>query len=166
MWPLAILLSAFVLYWWFVLCGTIWCGFNAFMALWAGNFIRASIWGCCCAAGIFWLNQENWIPNPHQFDAWLKGSAWVVGFGALLTFVRFCHRHRHQQAAQTDTPSLNINIHLSPGWDMGDCEVHERGGAGHNLVRADRIGRRPPTRRNIGTKQGPRRIPGRTIIDQ
>jgi hypothetical protein len=99
MWPLAILLSAFVLYWWFVLCGTIWCGFNAFMALWAGNFIRASIWGCCCAAGVFWLNQENWIPNPHQFDAWLRASAWVVGFGALLTFTRFYHRHRQAQTA-------------------------------------------------------------------
>ena len=153
MWlPLAILLSAFVLYWWFALCGTIWCGFNAFMALWAGNFIRASIWGCCCAAGVFWLNQENWIPNPHQFDAWLKGSAWIVGFGAFLTFIRFCHRHRRQQAAQTDTPSLNINVKFSPSWDIGDCEVHER--------------RRPPTRRNIGTKQGPGRITGPTIIEQ
>jgi hypothetical protein len=169
MWlPLAILLSAFMLYWWFALCGTIWCGFNAFMALWAGNFIRASIWGCCCAAGVFWLNQEDWIPNPHQFDAWLKGSAWIVGFGAFLTFIRFCHRHRHrhQQAAQIDAPSLNINVKFSPSWDIGDCAAPERRDPGHDLVAVKRIGRRSPTRRNIGAKQSPRRISGPTIIDQ
>jgi hypothetical protein len=107
---------------------------------------------------LLWWQGTETIPHPQDFDAWLRASAWIVGFGALLTFIRFCHRHRHQQAVQTDTPSLNINVKFSPSWDIGDCEVHERRSPGENFVAVDRIGRRPPLRRNIGTKQGPRRF--------
>src|SRR6516164_3604232 len=168
MWPLAVFLMIVVLYWWFALCGTIWCGFNALMALLAGHFIRASIWGCLCAAGVFWLNQDNWIPEPHQFDTWLKGSANLVAFVACLVGVVKLGQwaHKRRQAKQDDPPSLNINVKFSPSWDIGDCEVHERHGPGENLVAVDRIGRRPPTRRNIGAKRSPRRISGPTIIDQ
>jgi hypothetical protein len=118
------------------------------MALWAGNFIRASIWGCCCAAGVFWLNQENWIPNPHQFDAWLRASAWVVGFGALLTFTRFYHRHRRVQAdAPLETaPTVTfMSINIEPDNSQHVVEL---------------------TPQLRGAKQRPRRLPGPTIIDQ
>ena len=164
MWlPLAIFLSSVFLFWWLSLCATIWCGFNSLMALWAGHFTRAAIWGCLSCAGLFWLNQDNWIPSPHQFDTWLKGSATIVGIAALSTFARFCYRQR--QATQDTPSSLHVNFEFRPSWDIGDCEVHERSGPGRDLMAVDRIGRRRP-RRNIGTKQGPRRIAGPTIIDQ
>ena len=166
MWPLAIFLGLVVAFYWFAFMATIWWCFNALMALWAGHYIRAAIWGCLGFGMLLWWNGTEVIPHPWDFDAWLKGSAWVVGLGAFLTFIRFCHRHRPQQAVQTDTPSMNINVKFSPSWDIGDCEVHERRSPGENFVAVDRIGRRPPTRRNIGAKRSPRRISGPTIIDQ
>ena len=167
MWQLiAIVLIAIIWFYLGAIYLTVVAWLNAVGHLLQGHFTRAAAWFCVGVGMLLWWNGTETIPHPWDVDAWLKASAWVVGFGALLTFIRFCHRHRHQQAAQTDAPSLNINIHLGAGWDMGDCEVHERRGAGHNLVRADRIGRRPPLRRNIGTKQGPRRISGPTIIEE
>jgi hypothetical protein len=166
MWPLAVFLALVVGFYWFAFMATIWWCFNALVALWAGHFIRAAIWGCLAVGMILWWQGTDTIPDPWAFDKWLKNSAWVVGLAALLTFIRFCNRQRHQQAAQTDAPSLNINIKFNPSWDIGDCEVHEQGDPGQDLVTVDRIRRRPPTRRNIGAKQSPRRITGPTIIDQ
>jgi len=152
MWPLAIFLMIVVAFYWGAIYLTIAAWFNALIHLLRGNFIRAAQWFSIGIGMLFWWRGTDVIPDPWDFDKWLRGSAWIVGFGALLTFIRFCHRHRHQQAAQTDAPSLNINVKFGPGWDMGDCEVRER--------------RRPPTLRNIGAKQSPRRISGPTIIDQ
>jgi hypothetical protein len=138
---------------------------NAVGHLLQGHLTRAAAWFCVGVGMLLWWNGTETIPHPWDVDAWLKASAWVVGFAAFLTFITFCRRLRHQQAVQTDTPSLNINVEFRPVWDMGDCEVHERRDPGENPVAADRIGRRRP-RRAIGKKQSPRRIPGPTIIDQ
>jgi hypothetical protein len=166
MWPLAIFLMIVVAFYWGAFYISVVAWLNAVGHLLRGNFIRAAAWGSIGVGMLFWWQGTEVIPHPWDFDAWLKASAWVVGFAALLTFIRFCHRHRHQQAAQTDAPSLNINVKFSPSWDISDCEVRERRDPGHDLVAVDRIGRRPPTRRNIGAKQRPRRISGPTIIDQ
>src|SRR6516164_7716443 len=151
MWPLAIFLMLVVAFYWFAFCGTIWFCFNGIMALWAGHFIRASIWASLGVGMLFWWQGSDVIPDPWDFDAWLRGSALIVGLGALATFVRFCHRHR--RAVETATPFepapikvelVNINVELGADRHTNCRAVH---GA-------------------IGTKQGPRRIPGPTIIDQ
>ena len=165
MWPLAIFLMLVVLYWWLALCATIWCSFNCLMALWAGKFVRATIWSCFAAAGFFWFNQENWFPGPYQFDKWLKGSVSIVAFVAcIIGFGKLCAwAHRLRRTRQETPPSLNINFEFTPSWDMGDCTAPERRDPGKNLVAADRIGCRRP-RRAIGAKRSPRRISGPTII--
>jgi hypothetical protein len=157
-----------VAFYWGAIYLTIAAWFNALIHLLKGNFIRAAAWGSIGCGMLFWWQGTETIPHPQDFDAWLRTSAWVVGFAVFLTFVRFCHwhRHRHQQAAQIDAPLLNINVKFSPSWDIGDCAAPERRDPGHDLVAVKRIGRRSPTRRNIGAKQSPRRIPGPTIIDQ
>ena len=158
MWPLAIFLMLVVGVLWGAFWLTLAACCNALFGLCQGHFTRAAIWACVGYGMLCWWQGTEWIPHPWDFDAWLRASAWIVGFGALLTFIRFCHRHRHQQAVQTDTPSLNINIQLGAGWDMGDCEVHEQRSPGEDFMTVNRIGRRPPTRRNIGAKQSPRRM--------
>jgi hypothetical protein len=164
MWPVMIFLVLVVGFYWFAFCLTVAAWLKAIIHLLGGHFTRAAIWLSIGCGMMFWWQGTEVIPHPWDFDAWLRGSAWIVGFGALLTFIRFCHRHRHQQAVQTDTPSLNINVKFSPGWDIGDCEVRGRNGPGHDLVTANQIGRRRP-RGAIGTKRSPR-ITGPTIIDQ
>src|SRR5262249_27394335 len=167
MWQLiAIVLSAILLFYLAAFYLSVVAWLNAIGHLLKGNFTRAAAWFAVGSGMLFWWMGSDTIPDPMDFDTWLRGSAVIVGLGALLTFIRFCHRHRHQQAAQTDAPSLNINVKFSPSWDIGDCEIRERRSPGENLVAIDRIGRRPPRRRNIGAKQSPRRISGPTIIDQ
>ena len=98
MWPVAIFLMLVVGFYWFALMATIWWCFNALMALWAGHYIRAAIWGCLGFGMLFWWNGTEVIPHPWDVDEWLKASAWVVGLGALATFVRW---RKKQQAMQT-----------------------------------------------------------------
>jgi hypothetical protein len=166
MWQLiAIVLIAIIWFYLGAIYLTVMAWLNAVGHLLQGHFTRAAAWFCVGVGMILWWQGTETIPHPWDVDAWLRASAWVVGFGALLTFLRFCHGHRHQQAVQTDTPSLNINVKFSPNLDIGDCEVRGRNAPGHDLVTVNQIGRGRP-RRNIGTKQGPRRIAGPTIIDQ
>jgi hypothetical protein len=64
---------------------------------------------------ILWWQGENTIPHPWDVEAWLKASAWVVAFGALLTFTRFYHRHRQQAAAPLETtPMVTFSINDDP----------------------------------------------------
>jgi len=105
MWPVMIFLVLVVGFYWFAFMATIWWWFNAVMALWAGHYIRAAIWGCLGFGMLCWWQMPdhggliaNMIPDPEDFDKWLKGSAWVVGLGALATFVRWLKK---QQAMQT-----------------------------------------------------------------
>ena len=127
MWQLlAILLGGILLFYWLAFMCTIWWWFNAFVALCKGHFIRAAIWACLGSGMVFWWQGEDVIPHPWNVDEWLRGSAVIVGLGALATLVRFYNRH--QRAAQAVTPIepapfepapmvLNINIELRPHAD-------------------------------------------------
>jgi hypothetical protein len=154
MWPLAIFLALVVGFYWLAFCGTIWFWFNAIFALIKGHFIRAAIWGSLGYGMWLWWMYSELIPDPWDFHEWLKGSAWVVGLGALATFTRFYNRHR--QAAQAVTPLepapmvLNINIELSPHAD-------------HRAVHDELAALASALRGAIGTEQGPRRISGPTV---
>jgi hypothetical protein len=159
MWPVAIFLMLVVGFYWFAFCGTIWFCFNALMALWAGHFIRASIWASLGVEMLFWWQGTEVIPHPWDFDKWLRGSAVIVGIGALGTFARFYNRHR--QAVQAVPPFeptpvvLNINIELNTSSHADRRAVHDDLAALASALRGA-----------IGTEQGPRRISGPTIIDQ
>ena len=76
-------------------------GLNAIFALIKGHFIRAAIWGSLGFGMLAWWKGTDVIPDPWDFDKWLKGSAWVVGFGAIATFVRYCRKRKAMQAITT-----------------------------------------------------------------
>ena len=156
MWQLlAIVIGAVLLFYWLAFMATIWWWFNAILALCKGHFTRAAIWACLGFGMLCWWQGEDTIPDPWDFDKWLKGSAWVIGIGVLATFARFYDRHR--RAAQAVPPFepapsepapmvLNINIEVSP---------HADHRAVHDALAA--------LRGAIGTEQAPRRISGPTV---
>jgi hypothetical protein len=162
MWQLiAILLSAIVLFYLFAFYLSVVAWLNAIGHLVRGNFARAAAWSCIGGGMILWWQGEEIIPHPWDFDEWLKTSAVIVGIGALASFVRFYRRH--QRAAQAVPPFepapsepapmvLNINIELSP---------HADHRAVHDALAALASALRGAT----STRQGPRQIPGPTIID-
>jgi len=98
MWPVAIFLMLVVAFYWVAFYITVVAWLNALGHLFRGNFIRASIWLSIGCGMLFWWWGSDVIPDPWDFDAWLKGSAWVVGVGVLATFVRW---RKKQQAMQT-----------------------------------------------------------------
>jgi len=157
MWPVMIFLVLVVAFYWGAFYLTVAAWLNAIGHLFRGNFIRASIWFSVGCGMLFWWQGTEVIPHPWDFDAWLRGSAMIVGVGALGTFVRFYRRH--QQAVEAVPPFepapvvLNINIELSPHTDRR--AVHDDLAALASALRGA-----------IGTEQGPRRISGPTIIDQ
>src|SRR5262245_37491661 len=116
MWPLAIFLMLVVLFYWFAFCGTIWFCFNGIMALWAGHFIRASIWASLGVGMLFWWQGTEVIPHPWDVEEWLRGSAVIVGLGALATFLRW---RKKQQAMQT--------IPTMPTWTPPAYRPNHRG---------------------------------------
>jgi len=161
MWPLAIFLMLVVLFYWLAFMGTIWFWFNAIVSLCKCNFIRAAIWGSLGYGMWLWWMYSELIPDPWDFHEWLKGSAWVVGLGALATFARFYNRH--QRAAQAVPPFkpapsepapmvLNINIAVSPHAD-------------HRAVHDALAVLASALRGATSTGQSPRQIPGPTIIN-
>jgi hypothetical protein len=95
-----------------------------------------------------------WFDKDINFDSWLRGSAVIVGLGALGTFVRLFRRQQRAKQAVTPfepTPMVvNINIELSPHADRR--AVHDDLAALASALRGA-----------IGTKQGPRRISGPTV---
>ena len=143
-----------LLFYWLAFCLTVWAWFQTIVHLCKCQFTRAAIWFCVGSGMLFW-----WFDEDIDFDAWLHGSAMIVGVGALGTFARFYIRHR--QAAPVVTPFepapvvLNINIELSTNPHADRHAVHDDLAAIASALRGA-----------IGTKQGPRRIPGPTIIDQ
>ena len=88
-------------FYWFAFMGTIWFCFNGLMALWAGHFIRASIWASLGVGMLFWWQGTEVIPHPWDVEAWLRGSAVIVGIGALATFVRWRKKQQAMQAVPT-----------------------------------------------------------------
>src|SRR5262249_5365720 len=98
MWPVMIFLVLVVAVYWGAFYLTVAGWLNAIGHLFRGNFIRASIWFSVGCGMLFWWQGTEVIPHPWDFDAWLRGSAMIVGVGALGTFVRFYRRH--QQAVE------------------------------------------------------------------
>jgi len=98
MWPVAIFLMLVVAFYWFAFYISIIAWLNAVGHLIRGNFIRASIWFSIGCGMLFWWQGTEVIPHPWDVEAWLRGSAWIVGLGALATFVRW---RKKQQAMQT-----------------------------------------------------------------
>src|SRR5215471_4754834 len=98
MWPVAIFLMLVVAFYWFAFCLTVAAWLKAIIHLLGGHFTRAAIWLSIGCGMMFWWQGTEVIPHPWDFDAWLRGSAVIVGIGALATFVRWCKK---QQATQT-----------------------------------------------------------------
>ena len=163
MWPLAIFLMLVVLFYWLAFCLTVAAWLKAIVHLLGGHFIRAALWFSIGCGMLFWWQGSDVIPDPWDFDKWLRGSTVIVGIGALGTFARFYNRH--QRAVQAVTPFepapvaeptpvvLNINIELSPHADR-------------HAVHDDLVALASALRDAIGAGQGPRQIPGSPIIDQ
>src|SRR5262245_36090140 len=153
MWPVAIFLMLVVLFYWLAFCLTVAAWLKALIHLLGGNFIRAAIWLSIGCGMLFWWQGTEVIPHPWDFDKWLRGSAVIVGIGALATFVRFYYRHRRAvEAVPPFEPApvvLNIN-ELSPHADR-------------HAVHDDLAALASALRGAIGTEQGPRRISGPTV---
>ena len=97
MWPLAVFLMIVVAFYWGAIYLTIAAWFNALIHLLKGNFLRAALWFSLGVGMLFWWQGTEVIPHPWDFDAWLRGSAVIVGIGVLATFLRW----RKRQAMQT-----------------------------------------------------------------
>ena len=109
---IAPVLMAVVLLYWLALCATIWFWGNALFALLKGHFIRASIWFSLGCGALFWWQGSDLIPDPWDFDKWLRGSTVIVGIGALGTLLRFLRKWKAMQAvpAWTAPPEATGNI--------------------------------------------------------
>src|SRR5262245_65384444 len=104
MWPIAIVLMAVVGFYWFSFMFTIWCWLQVIFCLCQLQFVRATIWFSLGSGMLFW-----WMGTDIDFDAWLHGSAVIVGLGALATFVRWCKKQQAMQTIPTDRKSTRLN---------------------------------------------------------
>jgi hypothetical protein len=145
-----------VAFYWGVFYLTVAAWLNAVGHLLRGNFTRAAAWFAVGVGLLFW-----WFNEDVTFDQWWQMSIMFVVLGALTTFARFYNRH--QRAAQTvpppepapfEQPVVNINIKF-------DISPH----ADRRAVHDDLAAIASALRGAIGPEQGPRRIPGPTIID-
>ena len=99
MWQLiAIVLSAVMLFYLFAFYLSVVAWLNAIGHLLKGNFTRAAAWFCVGSGMLFWWRGEDTIPDPMDFDTWLRGSAVIVGIGALGIFVRWRKKQQAMQA--------------------------------------------------------------------
>jgi hypothetical protein len=153
MWPVAIFLMLVVGFYWVAFMFSLWAWFQFIVHLCKCQFIRAAIWFSLGSGMLFW-----WMSADIDFSAWLHGSAAFVSLGALGTFARF---YRRQQRAVEAVPPfepapvvLNINIELSTNPHADRRAVHDDLAALASALRGA-----------IGTEQGPRRLPGPTIIN-
>jgi len=104
MWPVTIFLMLVVLFYWLAFCLTVAAWLEAIIHLLGGHFTRAAIWLSIGCGMMFWWQGSEVIPHPWDFDAWLRGSAWIVGLGALATFVRW----RKKQKAMLAEPAWTL----------------------------------------------------------
>ena len=152
MWQLlAIVLGGVLLFYWFALMFTIWCWLQVIFCLCQLQFVRATIWFSLGSGMLFW-----WMGTDIDFDTWLRGSAVIVGMGALGTFARYYRRpQRAVEAVPPFEPApvvLNINIKLDTSPHADRHAVHDALAALASALRGA-----------IGTEQGPRRISGPTV---
>jgi len=89
MWPVAIFLMLVVLFYWLAFCLTVAAWLKTIIHLLGGHFIRAAIWLSIGCGMLLWWNGSEVIPHPWDVEAWLRGSAVIVGIGVLATFVRW-----------------------------------------------------------------------------
>ena len=152
MWQLvAIVLGAVLLFYWFSFMFTIWCWLQTIFCLCQLQYVRATIWFSLGSGMLFW-----WMGTDIDFDTWLRGSAVIVGIGALGAFARFYRRHqRAVEAVPPFEPApvvLNINIELATSPHADRHAVNDALAALASALRGA-----------IGTGQSPRRIPGPTV---
>ena len=102
MWQLiAIVLIAIIWFYLGAIYLTVVAWLNAIGHLLRGNFTRAAAWFSIGSGMIFWWMGSDTIPEPMDFDTWLRGSAVFVGVGALGTFVRWHRKRKAMQAIPT-----------------------------------------------------------------
>jgi hypothetical protein len=102
MWQLiAVVLSAVMLFYLFAFYLSVVAWLNAIGHLLKGNFTRAAAWFCVGSGMLFWWYGTDTIPDPLDFHEWLKGSAVIVGIGALASLVRFCKKQQAMRAVPT-----------------------------------------------------------------
>ena len=152
MWQLiAIVLAAVLLFYWLSFMFTIWCWLQVIFCLCQLQFVRATIWFSLGSGMLFW-----WMGTDIDFDTWLRGSAVIVGMGALGTFARYYRRpQRAVEAVPPFEPApvvLNINIKLDTSPHADRRAVHDALAALASALRGA-----------ISTEQGPRRISGPTV---
>jgi len=114
MWPVAIFLMLVVGFYWFAFMGTIWFWMNALFSLCKGHFIRASIWASLGFGMLAWWQGTEVIPHPWDFDKWLRGSAVLVAFGALGTFVRWRKKRQAMEAVRAWTAPAEATGNIGP----------------------------------------------------
>src|SRR5262249_15578963 len=115
MWPVMIFLMLVVAFYWGAFYLTVAAWLNAIGHLFRGNFIRSAIWLSIGCGMLFWWNGSDVIPDPWDFHEWLKGSAWVVGLGALATFVRWCKKQQTMQPTIPTMPTWPTQNNLRAG---------------------------------------------------
>ena len=106
MWPVAILLIAVVLFYWFSFCLTVIAWLKALAHLCFGNFIRATVWFSIGCGMLFW-----WFDKDIDFDTWLRGSAAIVGMGMVGSLLLFVKRHS-RPTVPAWTPPADVKIEL------------------------------------------------------
>src|SRR5262249_40541875 len=89
-------LIAVVLFYWLSFMFTIWCWLQVIFCLCQLQFVRAAIWFSLGSGMLFW-----WMGTDIDFDTWVRGSAGIVGMGALGTFARYCSMRKAMQAIPT-----------------------------------------------------------------
>ena len=129
MWQLiAIVLIAIIWFYLGAIYLTVVAWLNAVGHLLQGHFTRAAAWFAVGGGMLLWWQGTETIPHPQDFDAWLRASAWIVGFGAFLTFIRFCHRHRQtmQAAAASEATPIQVTFNIEVGADPPVAEPTPR----------------------------------------
>ena len=101
---IAPVLMGIVLFYWLAFCLTVAAWLKAIIHLLGGHFTRAAIWLSIGCGMMFWWQGTEVIPHPWDFDKWLRGSAVLVAFGALGTFVRW----RKKQQAMQAIPAMPV----------------------------------------------------------
>ena len=112
MWPVAIVLIAVVLFFWLAFCVTVWAWLQVVFCLCQLQFVRATIWFSLGSGMLFW-----WMGTDIDFDTWLRGSAVIVGMGALGTFARYCSKRKAIQVIPTMpawTPPFEATGNIAP----------------------------------------------------
>jgi hypothetical protein len=114
MWPVAILLMLVVGFYWFAFYISVIAWLNALGHLFRGNFTRSAIWLSIGCGMLFWWNGSDVIPDPWDFDKWLRSSAVIVGVGALAAFVKW----RKKLAMQATPTMLTIPTWPTPSGNV------------------------------------------------